>query len=520
MHLPRASGVLLHPTSLPGPDGIGDLGDEAFRFVDFLARAGQTIWQVLPLTPTVIGDSPYASSSAFAGNPLLISLARIVSMGDPPDRNAMHRGEPVNFDLVGRHKIGRLRELFHLLRHDVEFDSRFRVFREQNAHWLTDYALFTSIKELHNGAPWTQWPEHLRHYPSATLDVYRDEHAESIHFHEFVQSVFSEQWAVLRAYANEHGVRIMGDVPIFVAHDSADVWSHPHLFHLDEHGELTAAAGVPPDYFSPTGQLWGNPLYDFAAMRAEGYQWWIDRFRRMFEQVDIVRIDHFRGFAAHWSIPAGADTAINGKWTRAPGTELLYALRQALGDLPIVAEDLGTITPDVEVLRDTYDLPGMKVLQFAFGDTPANPYLPHNLTRNCVVYTGTHDNDTTVGWYRTLEKNALHNVHSYIGTNGHDIAWDLIRLALGSVADTAIIPLQDVLSLDGGSRMNTPGKPEGNWSWRVHPEQVTEALGERLREATRQFNRLPKSAVLSAAELREVDETARALAAYYADLDG
>ena len=440
-------------------------------------------------------------------------------MEDPSDRDAAERGEPVNFDAVGRHKIGRLRELFHVLHNEANFRAKFSDFQEEHAHWLADYALFTSIKEMHDGAPWTHWTERLRHRHSTTLEAYRRDHAESLLFHEFVQFVYSNQWTALRAYANERSVRIMGDVPIFVAHDSADVWSHPHLFHLNEYGEPTAAAGVPPDYFSPTGQLWGNPLYDFAAVRAEGFQWWIDRFRRVFDQVDIVRIDHFRGFAAHWSIPAGSETAINGKWTRAPGAELFHALRRALGDLPIVAEDLGIITPDVEELRNAFDFPGMKVLQFAFGDTPANPYLPHNFTRNCAVYTGTHDNDTTLGWHHSLNNDVLHNVHSYMGTDGHDIAWDLIRLALGSVADTAIIPLQDLLSLDSRARMNTPGKAEGNWSWRVHPHQVTDGLGDRLREETRRFNRLPKSAVQGPAELREAEESARALTAYYADLE-
>ncbi len=483
VRLPRSSGILLHPTSLPGPNGIGDLGGQAYRFVDFLVAAGQTLWQVLPLGPPGPGDSPYAGSSAFAGSPLLVSLAVLRQGDDTPGATR------VDYGRVGREKAERLRKAHRELR--GERREAIESFAAKNAAWLDDFALFTAIKEAQGGAAWTEWPEPLaRHDPDA-LAVFRKEQLEAYDFHVFVQQAFHEQWHALKKYANERGVRIMGDVPIFVAHDSADVWAHPDLFRLDERGQPTEIAGVPPDYFSPTGQLWGNPLYRWDVMAERGYRWWVDRFRHLFELVDAVRIDHFRGFAAHWSVPAGEETAVNGRWDPGPGAALFNAVRDAVGDLPIVAEDLGTITPDVHALREELGFPGMKVLQFAFGDTPANPYLPHNYEQNAVVYTGTHDNDTTVGWYATLPEEQRHRVREYVGTDMSDPAWDLIRLVLSTVADTAIVPLQDVLSLESEARMNTPGRGLGNWSWRCHPDQLQPQIAERLRGLVERYNRGP-----------------------------
>jgi 4-alpha-glucanotransferase len=492
MRQPRSAGLLLHPTSLPGPEAIGDLGVEAEHFVDFLESAGQRLWQVLPLGPVGPGDSPYAGTSAFAGNPLLVSLARLaedgLDVGDPPRRTSYR----TDYGRAAAEKWPRLRRALADFRADRERVAELDSFREQHRGWLEDYALFTAIKEAHGGAGWTSWPEPLAHRDPTALARFRSEHGDAVELQEVVQLLFERQWAAVKAYANRRGVRIMGDVPIFVAHDSADVWAHPELFHLDRAGQPTIVAGVPPDYFSPTGQLWGNPIYRWDVLAQDGYRWWVERFRRVLGQVDLVRVDHFRGFAAHWSVPAGEKTAIKGRWQKAPGLQLFKAVERGLGDdLPIVAEDLGTITPDVVALLDKLGFPGMKVLQFAFGDKPDNPYLPHNFRPNAVVYTGTHDNDTTVGWYAALKPDERHRVRTYLQSDGDEIAWDMIRLALGSVADTAIAPLQDVLSLETESRMNTPGRGEGNWTWRFHAGQLSDDLAVRLRALTEMFNRLP-----------------------------
>jgi 4-alpha-glucanotransferase len=477
----RAAGILLHPTSLPGPDGVGDLGPAAYRFVDWLARARQGIWQVLPLGPTGGDNSPYAAASAFAGNPLLVSLERLRDLGIGPGPVA---DEPVvaqaDFDRVRRDKLARLRRAWQEFAKRGDRVEQMEAQRADNP-WLGDYALFAAIKDVQRGRAWTTWPEELRRRDPDALRRFHEEHRDVVGFHGFLQHAFGEQWAELKRYANGRGVRLMGDVPIFVAHDSADVWARSELFRLDAQGRPTEVAGVPPDYFSPTGQLWGNPLYRWDAMAGDGYAWWAERFRRLLSQVDLARIDHFRGFVAHWTVPAAEKTAIKGHWEPAPGAELFRAVERALGEeLPFVAEDLGTITPDVEAVRAELTYPGMKVLHFAFGSDNANPYLPHTYQRDCVVYSGTHDNDTSVGWYKSLDEPMRHRVRHYLGVSGQDIAWDLIRAALASVADTAIVPLQDVLSLGSEARMNVPGQPLGNWAWRFLPGQLDSFAADRL----------------------------------------
>lgn len=490
MRLPRSCGVLLHPSSLPGSDGIGDLGAGAYRFIDFLASARQSLWQMLPLTPTGPGDSPYASSSTFAGNPLLISIA---ALDDDPRAagNPLSNGAPVDYAEVAHKKMRRLRTELAARADAIKRLPSWTAFLDENAFWLDNYALFTTLKEVHRGRTWTEWPEPLAQHDERALARFKAAHARDIEIHELIQWAFAEQWRAIRAYAESAGVRILGDVPIFVAHDSADVWAHRSLFRLDKAGAPTVVAGVPPDYFSPTGQLWGNPLYDWAAMARTGYSWWIERFRRLFQHADIVRLDHFRGFQAHWTVPAGEETAENGEWQPGPGLPFFEALHAALGDVPIVAEDLGTITPEVTELREVLELPGMKVLQFAFGDTTANPYLPHNFEHNAVVYTGTHDNDTSLGWFRSSDAEIQQRVRDYLGVGDDGVVDGMIRLAFGTVADTAVVPLQDILGLGSEARMNTPGRGQGNWSWRFAPNALTEAHARHLAALAERYNRLP-----------------------------
>ncbi len=489
----RSSGLLLHPTSLPGPHGIGDLGAEAYRFVDFLAAAGQRLWQILPLGPTGFGNSPYAARSAFAGNPRLVSLEQVRDEGlidgadlQPPP----FPQDRVDFDSVGRFKMAALQRAAERFRAEAPPARRaaYDAFRKQNARWLDDFALFMALQQSHGGA-WQTWGEGLaRRRPEALADA-REMLARAVEVHTFGQFVFAEQWASLRTYAADRDVRIIGDIPIFVALDSADVWSQPELFLLDDRGFPTVVAGVPPDYFSATGQRWGNPLYRWDAIAASGYTWWINRFRSILRLVDIIRIDHFRGFLGHWEIPAEHPTAERGRWVTGPGRELFQAAKRALGDIPIIVEDLGVITPDVVELREELGYPGMKVLQFGFGNGPSNPFLPHNFDRNVVVYTGTHDNDTTVGWFRTAPEDERGYAVDYVGGDGESIAWDLIRVALASVADIAITPVQDVLSLGNEARMNFPGTAEGNWAWRLEPGQLTSEHAERLGVLTRAYGR-------------------------------
>jgi len=494
----RKSGLLLHPTSLPGRHGIGELGDVAYRFVDFLHQSGQSIWQVLPLGPTGYGDSPYQSFSAFAGNPLLISLEllQIDGLLHADDFNGVPQLPVHTVDYTA------VRELhWTLLRRAFErFDpaaapalkARFEEFRHQHAGWLDDYALYTALKQAHAGAAWFQWEPALLKRQATTLKSWRSKLSSEIELQCFVQFLFFTQWLALKQYANARGVQIMGDIPIFVAHDSVDVWAHADMYHLDEAGLPTVVAGVPPDYFSETGQLWGNPLYRWDVLAKTGYQWWIDRFKLAFALSDIVRLDHFRGFEAFWEIPAEAPSAVTGRWIKGPGEKLFATVRMALGDVPVVAEDLGLITAEVKALRRTLGIPGMAVLQFAFGAGPDNEYLPHNLDRNCVLYTGTHDNDTTCGWFDSIAEDVRHHVRCYLGCGGDDIAWEMISTALRSVADTVIVPVQDLLGLGSSARMNQPARSDAaNWSWRFREGALEESVASRLGDLTRLFGRWP-----------------------------
>jgi len=498
MKLERSSGVLLHPTSLPGPHGIGDLGPQAYVFADFLAEAGCGLWQVLPLGPTGFDNSPYQSFSAFAGNPYLISPAplladRWLSPEDLPA--AAFPPERVDFCSVIPWKLRVLDAAFQGYKSAAPTQVReeFGAFRDRHAPWLEDYALFKAIKEAHQGKRWDEWPEPLRTRRPEALAAVRRELMEGVERQKFRQFLFFRQWDALRRHAAAKGIRIIGDVPIFVASDSADVWAHPDLFKLDEGLQPTVVAGVPPDYFSPTGQLWGNPLYRWEAHASAGFAWWTQRLRAALELVDQVRLDHFRGFAAAWEVPAGSLTAEKGIWVKGPGAGLLSKLREELGDLPLIAEDLGVITPDVEKLRDDFGLPGMKILQFAFSG-PDNPFLPHSYPGNCVVYTGTHDNDTTRGWYRSAPGMERDFCRRYLGRDGTDVVWDLIRAAWSSPAEFALAPMQDLLDLDSEARMNKPGKPSGSWTWRMRDGAAGPDLAARLRDLNFLYQRTHSAA--------------------------
>lgn len=495
MPFQRASGVLAHPTSFPGPHGIGDIGDAAFRFIDWLAVAGQRVWQVMPLGPTAYGDSPYASPSAFAGNPLLISLSWLAGEGllENGDLRApagiadheVHFGEVIAF------KLGALRTAFDRFRRGAAASQRpvFEAFRRDEAHWLDDFALFMALKDHFGGRPWTEWETPIRLRESEPVSEWGERLKDDVKFHQFVQFQFRRQWTELKRYANERHIQIIGDIPIFVAHDSADVWANRDIFRLDTHGQPSVVSGVPPDLFTDDGQLWGNPMFDWARIEATGYRWWIDRVRALLAMVDVIRIDHFRGFAAAWTVPAGEPTAATGRWERGPGRRVFDAITNAVGHVPIIVEDLGLITADVKELREDLGLPGMKVLQFAFDDDPDNDYLPHNYEPNCVVYTGTHDNQTTIGWFQGLDERTRRQVQTYLGRDGSDISWDFIRAALASVADLAILSLQDVMRLGDEARMNTPGRPMGNWGWRFMPHQLHPGVAAGLGELTTVYGR-------------------------------
>ena len=489
----RASGILLHPTSLPGP-GTGDLGEQAFRFVDWLADAGQSLWQTLPLVAVNEGGSPYNALSAFAGNPLLVSPAELHLHGLLPAEAAAAPDlddDDLDFPAALRWKDGVVRAAYALLADDEELRADFRAYRDEEAAWLDDYALFRALREAHGGASWSDWPAPLRERHPNALGAARHQLFDEIDRHAYGQYLFDLQWGAVRRHAHAHGIRIVGDVPIFVAYDSADVWAHPELFELDDDLRPTVVSGVPPDYFSATGQRWGNPLYRWDVLERTGYRWWIDRFRRTLQMVDVVRVDHFRGFESYWEVPAAEDTAIKGEWRPGPGRKLFDAVRRELGGLPLVAEDLGIITEEVEALRDDLDLPGMRVLQFAFGgDDPQNPHLPRNYVHNAVAYTGTHDNDTALGWYADADRDAKSAVDAAVGT-GSEMHWRLIEAVLKSEAGWAIVPLQDVLGLGGQARMNTPGVAEGNWGWRLRDGALTPELAARLAELVRRTGRAP-----------------------------
>ncbi|MDO3378875.1 4-alpha-glucanotransferase [Geoalkalibacter halelectricus] len=498
MTLTRSSGILLHPTSLPGPGPIGSLGAEAYAFVDFLADTGQSVWQILPLNPTGYGDSPYSAFSAFAGNPLLVSLAELVAWGDL-DRKDLPHAPPhspyrVDFGRAHQEKESLLRKAAQRFRAQASPERRqaFDAFCAEQGYWLHDYVLYRALREKFEDRPWNLWPKALRSRDGQALEKAHQELQEDLHWRRYAQFVFFTQWFALKTYANEQGIRIFGDIPIFVAFDSVDVWANQHLFHLDTEGNPTIVAGVPPDYFSATGQRWGNPLYRWERMAAQGYSWWIARFRWNLTQTDLVRIDHFRGFEACWAIPAEEETAVNGEWTEGPRDGIFQALNQALGEVPIIAEDLGLITPEVEALRDRFGFPGMKILQFAFGGEPDNPYLPHNLERNSLVYTGTHDNNTTLGWWQELSKKEKDEVRAYLGHGLRDMPWDLNRAAMAAVSNLCILPMQDILGLGGEGRMNLPGEGTGNWDWRFAEEQLSDAVRQRLGEMTRRYGRAPQ----------------------------
>jgi 4-alpha-glucanotransferase len=506
---PRSTGILLHPTSLPGPFGIGDFGPAAYEFADFLASAGQSIWQMLPLGPTGYGDSPYQCFSAFAGNPMLISMVRLLNDGllDARDLDDLPQFcvDQVEYERVNQFKLPRLGRAFQEFKRAAPSErvARFEGFKAAESTWLSDYALFRALKDKFGGVAWPQWDREFVRRDAAALQRAREALREQIEEHEFLQFVFFEQWEELKNYCREKSIRLMGDLPIYVAHDSADVWAHPEYFHLDELGNPTKVAGVPSDYFSATGQLWGNPIYRWDRMAADGYSWWVERFRAAFRMFDVLRVDHFRGFEAYWEVPGGEKTAQNGKWMKGPGAELFAAVESKLGNLPILAENLGVITPEVEAIRERFGFPGMAILQFAFGNDPQGPsFRPHNYPRNLVAYTGTHDNDTVVGWWTSNPgKGSIRSeqdireerefARAYLRLEGEEINWVFIRTLMASVADTVIFPIQDVLGLGSEARMNTPGTATGNWRWRFRGECLDEDIAGRLRQMAKTYDRLP-----------------------------
>ncbi len=469
----RSSGLLCHITSLPGAHGIGDMGPESYRFVDFLAGASQHLWQVLPLGPAGGGDSPYDSRSSFAGNPLMISMNDLVDLDllpavEVPETTGFSTGR-IQFRRVEQWKGRRLRLAFEAFREtsSSELNQEFAAFLDRSVDWLHDYALYQAISEKYGGKAWYRWPDDLRSREKDAMHRAHRDLADEVLFHQFEQYLFDRQWHQLKRYANQRNVMIMGDIPIYVALDSADVWANQDQFLLEADGQPSVQAGVPPDLFAADGQLWGNPVYDWSKMEADGFSWWTQRLQRVLDLTDIVRIDHFRGFAAGWQVPRGERTARNGEWVEGPGYRFFETIAGSIGTLPIIVEDLGVITPDVEALRDGLGYPGMKVLQFAFGDDADNPYLPHNAVANSMVYTGTHDNDTTLGWYRSITRQERDHVRRYLNVEGSEIHLDFIRTAWASVSVLACAPVQDVLGLGTDARMNVPGKAKGNWGWRL-----------------------------------------------------
>ena len=502
MSFPRASGILLHPISLPGRFGIGDLGSEAYQFADFLAGTGQHLWQILPLGPTGYGNSPYQCLSVFAGNPLLVSLEKLVEDGFLESADLIDAlffpENKVDYDSVIKFKTPLLKKSFEAFERTAarREQKQFKVFCRQNARWLQTYSLFMALKDAHGLTAWNSWEEGIRRPEPKSLKNWGRKLEREIRYHKYQQYQFFKQWSELKAYCNERQIGFVGDMPIFVALDSAEVWSHPDMFHLDDSGRPTVLAGVPPDYFSQTGQLWGNPLYRWDVMARDGYAWWIERFRATHALVDIIRLDHFRGFEKYWEVPATETTAVSGRWVTGPGAELFQAVQNELGSLPIIAEDLGMITPEVNALREQLGFPGMRVLQFSFGSgRKADEYRPYNFPRNCAVYTGTHDNNTTLGWFRgddvkdstqsREEREKEKRVAlTYLGTDGHEINWDFTRLALMSAANTAIIPMQDILGLGSEARMNLPGRAEGNWCWRFVPDMLKGEVKAKLKRLT------------------------------------
>jgi len=499
MEFRRSAGILLHPTSLPGNYGIGDIGENAFKFVDFLKHSGQKLWQVFPLGPTGYGDSPYQCFSAFAGNPLLISLELLVEDG------LLSKSDLDRFPNYDKHKIDfgslipiknqlLLKAYENYINDGKKLQNDCGSFCDDNSFWLEDYALFMALKEYHNGNSWNNWENQYAFRDENALKKWKNENEKEIDFHRFLQFTFYTQWKSLKGYANENDIQIIGDLPIFIAYDSADLWANKSLFTVDENGKLKTVAGVPPDYFSPTGQLWGNPLYKWDVMQKNNFAWWKKRLTKMYEFVDIVRIDHFRGLDAFYEIPGDAKTAEHGKWVKAPGKELFEEVQKELGQLPILAEDLGIITESVVELRDHFGFPGMKILQFAFGENGDKNFLPHNHIQNCVVYTGTHDNDTTRAFFEK-EKSSGSGIfewtQKYLNYFGEDMCSELIHTAYQSVANMVIIPMQDILNLGSEARMNFPGRPGGNWTWRFSWDQISNGLEQKYNEMTKLYERPP-----------------------------
>ncbi len=496
MKFKRASGVLLHPTSLPGPYGIGDIGTRAHRWIDFLSGAGCGLWQVLPIGPTGYGDSPYQCFSSFAGNPLLISpdaLLRedLLHPDDLYDRPCLS-DDHVDFGQVIPWKSGVLDRSFIRFQHNRSTDLKTEMekFQADHSGWIQDYALFMALKEAHGGAPWPTWEEPLRQRHPEALSAARKELQVAVERQIYRQFLFYRQWSSLRDHAHAKNIQIIGDIPIFVAHDSSDVWVNPNLFYLDDTGMPTVVAGVPPDYFAPTGQLWGNPLYRWDVHAKTGYAWWLERIKATLAMVDIIRIDHFRGFAGYWEVSGKSKTAEIGCWTPGPGKDFFRSIRQSLGDLPIIAEDLGVITPDVVDLRDSFNLPGMKIFQFAFDSTPDDPFLPHNYPVNCVVYTGTHDNDTALGWYNRVTEQEKVVYRDYLDRDGSKVNWDFIRGVWSSVAIFSLAPMQDFLGLGNEARMNYPGNPSGNWMWRMAVNSQNPELQTKIKKLNYLYSRL------------------------------
>ena len=499
MRFQRSSGTLVHPTSFPAEYGIGDLGSEARRFIDFLVETKQSVWQVLPLGPTGYGNSPYASYSAFAGNYYLISPDILVEKELLKRAEADDKKMPVTTQVNYEKAFAQKREILNLAaqrffeKADKAQMEQYEKFVEDNAYWINDYCLFMAALETNDLKPWNQWDNGIAHRKTKALNTFEEENSERIRFHYWSQYEFFSQWYALKKYANDKNIRVVGDIPIFVDHNSADVWAQPKYFEVDAEGNRQLVAGVPPDYFSETGQLWGNPLYKWAELEKDGYAWWLERFKQMFEMYDAIRVDHFRGFDAYWEVKADEKTAIKGRWVKGPGSKLFDTIKDKLGELPIIAEDLGVITKEVVALREKYNFPGMKILQFAFTDNSGNNFLPHNYSQNCVTYTGTHDNDTTLGWYNSATDHEKHFARKYTRSSGDQMNWELIRLGLFSVADQAIIPLQDYMNLGTEHRMNYPGTTEGNWMWRYTPEMLEKVDKQRIQDMIEMSNRDPNA---------------------------
>lgn len=493
----RSSGILFHPTSLPGKYGIGTLGKEAYAFIDFLKKSRQKLWQIFPLGPTGYGDSPYQSFSSFAGNPYLIDFdllieAHLLSEEDLRDVFFGDNEEYIDYGAVYNQKYPLLRKAYENFKSSDNHEMRENLehFKRENASWLNDYSLYISLKNHFNGLPWNEWAHDIKNREHGAMEHYRNELADDIEYHNFIQFLFFKQWGDVKRYANENGIKIIGDIPIFVAADSSDAWANPEIFLFDEERKPVKVAGVPPDYFSATGQLWGNPLYNWQKLKETNYSWWVERVRANLSTCDIIRIDHFRGFEAYWAVPYGDDTAINGQWEPGPGIDLFNAIKSQLGELPIIAEDLGLMTQGVIDLREATGFPGMKILGFAFDSGEENDYLPHTYTKNCVVYTGTHDNDTLIGWFQKAKEEDRQFARDYLNSSSDDeIHWDAIRGAWSSVASMAISPVQDFLGLGSEARINTPGVAAGNWQWRLRHGVLTDELAERIAKLTRVYSR-------------------------------